>query len=245
MLPPPADLPANQHHCLLALLHSAQDPFTSTQTNVDSLTIADHKVAQRNMQVVTFVGTPPPPGPGTWAHIDWFAGEADNASELVIDARRFDGRIGILFPPELHRFETKTLTQVKKPDLVRRWADKQMGRLESFIAAGRFNPLLCRRMISDIRNAVFDGRLLMSEGREARTHIITGFQLAALKRYPLFVYIEPRDHKVGASQQFDVIHRDSRTKRVKGGSTYQVNFVAEHSAGVEKIKQDALANAER
>lgn len=242
MLPPPADLPAHQHHCLLALLHSAQDPFTSTETNADLLTIADHKVAQRNMQVVTFVGTPPPPGDGIWAHIDWFAGEADHASELLIDARRFAGRIGILLPPELQRFEAKTLTVVKKPDIVRRWADKQLGRLESFIAGGRFNPLLCRRMMSDIRNAVFDGRLLMSGGREGRTHVLTGFELAAMKRHPLFLYIEPRDHKPGATQQFDIIHRDSKTKRVKGGSTYEVNFVeARDRSGVEKIKQAALA----
>jgi hypothetical protein len=230
MLPPPADLPAHQHHCLLALLHSPDDVFTSTQTNVDLLTIADHKVAQRNMQVVPFVGTPPP-GAGTWAHVDWFgSGEADHASELVIDARRFDGRIGILFPPELHRFEAKTLTAVKKPDLVRRWAEKHLGRLESFIAAGRFNSPLCRRMMSDIRNAVFDGRFLVSEGREARTHILTGFQLSASKRYPLFLYIEPREHKVDTLQQFDLIHRDARTKRVKGGSTYRVNFAGNRTA---------------
>src|SRR5262249_9414187 len=61
MLPPPADLPADQHHCTVALLHSPQDVYTNTETSVDALTVADRKVGQRNLQVVTFVGTPPPP----------------------------------------------------------------------------------------------------------------------------------------------------------------------------------------
>ena len=44
MLPPPASLPGQSHQCLVAILHSPSDTFTSTQTNVDLLTVADRKV---------------------------------------------------------------------------------------------------------------------------------------------------------------------------------------------------------
>ena len=47
---------------------TAQDPFTSTQRNVDLLTLADRKVGQKNLHIVEFIGTPPPPrsGVGMW-----------------------------------------------------------------------------------------------------------------------------------------------------------------------------------
>ena len=63
-LPLPASLPGNSHYCMVAFLHSAQDPFVSTERNVDLLTLADRKVGQKNLHIVEFIGAPPPPGTG-------------------------------------------------------------------------------------------------------------------------------------------------------------------------------------
>src|SRR5262249_35438831 len=61
VLPIPASLPGQSHYCSLVLLHSASDPYTSTERVVDALTVAERKVAQKNLHIVQFVGTPPPP----------------------------------------------------------------------------------------------------------------------------------------------------------------------------------------
>jgi hypothetical protein len=65
----PASLPGNSHWCSVAFVRCAQDPFTGTAGDADSLTLADRKVGQKNLHIVQFVGTPPPPGTGigTWA----------------------------------------------------------------------------------------------------------------------------------------------------------------------------------
>jgi hypothetical protein len=102
ILPPPTSLPAQSHYCLLALLHHPTDPFNDTETNADNLAIADRKVAQRNLQIVNFTGTlPPPDSPGTPLHesamlVDLFAG--GRAAGLVLDANQLRGHVTLLLP---------------------------------------------------------------------------------------------------------------------------------------------------
>jgi hypothetical protein len=61
MLPPPANLAGNDHHCVLALLHHPGDPYTSTQTNTDLNSLQERKAAHKNLKVVQFTGTLPTP----------------------------------------------------------------------------------------------------------------------------------------------------------------------------------------
>ena len=56
LLPPPASLAGNDHHCVLALLHHASDPFTATQTVTDLLSLGERKAAHKNLKVVQFTG---------------------------------------------------------------------------------------------------------------------------------------------------------------------------------------------
>ncbi len=59
MLPPPANLVGNQHQCVLALVHHADDQFTNTLTNVDILSSGDRKAAHKDLTVVQSAGTLP------------------------------------------------------------------------------------------------------------------------------------------------------------------------------------------
>src|SRR5262249_44171693 len=101
----------DQHHCTVAFLHSPQDVYTSTETSVDALTVADRKVGQRNLQVVRFVGTPPPPGTtDRWVAIDLFGTDREERlKNLVIDARSFRGQFGLLIPPSLQPARIRAL----------------------------------------------------------------------------------------------------------------------------------------
>ena len=59
LLPPPASLAGNNHHCVLALVHHPDDPYVSTETNTDVNSKAERKAAHKNMTVVEFAGTLP------------------------------------------------------------------------------------------------------------------------------------------------------------------------------------------
>lgn len=220
MLPPPASLPGMAHHCLLALIHSAQDTFTSTQTNTDALAMADHKVAQRNLQVVAFVGVPPPPATGTWVRLDLY-GAADEARprELVIDARGLHGRLGVLLPPDLKVREITGLRKSGEP-FVERWAKEHTLRLREMIRHGRFSYHGCQQMLQDVRRVAASPLLLSRE--KARTYVLRGVLPAPGKRYPVFLYFEPERLELGKTQTVHVILRDMKNYRVEGGSTYHI-----------------------
>jgi hypothetical protein len=104
-LPLPASLPGNSHFCMVVFLHSTQDPYTSTERNVDLLTLADRKVGQKNLHIVEFIGTPPAPGtgPGIWAMLlvtgAFF--RTKRLADLAIDAKNFPGTLTFVLPPEI------------------------------------------------------------------------------------------------------------------------------------------------
>jgi hypothetical protein len=81
-------------------------------------------------------------------------------------------------------------------------------------------------MIADIRHATEGGNpILMADRSDRRTHVLTGLTLEPGRRYPLFLYFEPDEIKVGERQLVHVIKRDAKTHRVEGGCTYQIAVV--------------------
>ena len=60
-LPPPANLAGNNHHCVLALVHHEEDPYTSSETHTDTNSKDERKAAHKNLTVVQFTGTVPAP----------------------------------------------------------------------------------------------------------------------------------------------------------------------------------------
>jgi len=60
-LPPPANLAGNNHHCVLALVHHVDDPYTSSETHTDTNSKDERKAAHKNLSVVQFTGTLPAP----------------------------------------------------------------------------------------------------------------------------------------------------------------------------------------
>ncbi|HET6846958.1 MAG TPA: hypothetical protein VFH29_08980, partial [Anaerolineales bacterium] len=52
LLPPPANLAGDNHPCVLALVHHADDPYTSIITDTDVNSLAERKAAQKNLMLV-------------------------------------------------------------------------------------------------------------------------------------------------------------------------------------------------
>jgi hypothetical protein len=226
MLPPPSSLPGQSHYCLLALLHaSPQDPFTSTDTHTDPLTIADRKVALRNLHIVPFVGNPPLPRAGQWARLDIYRHlDDEQLKELVIAAPTFVGRILVLLPPDLEIGRAIGLEECEREKFVDIWAHEHTAKLREFMKQGRFNYQACQQMMMDIRR-VSDGKVYSVETKRGLACILRGLCLEPGKRYPFFLYFEPTELVFGTPQTVDVVVRDMDSGCVQGGSTYSLALV--------------------
>ena len=62
-LPSPAQLPGQDAHTVLALIHHPDDQFQTAQTDADALCLEDKKAALKAFRVTTFLGTVPGPQP--------------------------------------------------------------------------------------------------------------------------------------------------------------------------------------
>jgi hypothetical protein len=222
MLPPPADLPAYQQHCLVALLHSLQDPYTSTDTGVDALTVSDAKVAQRSLQVFAFEGTPPASSASDmWMAVDLFGVDREERPKaLLMDLRHFQGEVGLLLSQNLaferlHGFEKSGM----KP--AERWAERHTEQLRRFIAEGRFHCPSCRLMMVDIRSAL-SGTLLMANSGYKAMLAVEGLHLAYGKRYPLFLRTLRKAIEPGTVQEIHLYQYDPKRRLIEGGNTWRI-----------------------
>ena len=97
-LPPPANLAGNDHHCVLALLHHADDPYTSAQTNTDQNSRQERKSAHKNLKVVQFTGTLPAPPVVIPFRIHSTQVEDKMLMDLRINLQRYPGKVRLFLP---------------------------------------------------------------------------------------------------------------------------------------------------
>jgi hypothetical protein len=75
----------------------------------------------------------------------------------------------------------------------------------------------------DIRRVADRPLLVMDD--EQGIPILKGLPLDRGKRYPVFLYFEPKSIEVGERQPVHVIQRDPETQRIEGGCAYHVVLV--------------------
>ncbi len=232
MLPPPASLPGDSHYCLLALLHSPQDPFTATETDVDILTISESKVAQKNLNIVAFVGTPPPPSPWQWGAIQLHGGlREEMLTDLVVDTRGYGGRVGLVLPRTLvlRGGLEKSLVNFAaehSKDVVEDWAERHRRDLRRLMAHGRYDYRKARAMLASLEQASGQSMLLAKRDSLAE---VRGLEFKPGADQTAFVAIEPPPHaKAGERFQFRVLQREHGSAKAVGGCTYSVQVLAPH-----------------
>src|SRR5712692_4293624 len=226
MLAPPASLPGHAHYCLLALLHSADDSYTDPQTDPDTLADQDRKVAQKNLQLVQFIGTPPPPGvgPGGWARLDIGGDIEAQLVDLVLDVERYSGRIGLLLPKRLVSPKDLVGHRVGNAEIAQRWIKAQRANTFRMLEFQRFSRRACIRMLHDL-DAVEGQPPLLFEA-DGRENAIKGLRIGNGVPHAVFVHIEPSEKlEIGASEDFRVALRPEGAKFARGGSTYRVQAV--------------------
>ncbi|HWZ63625.1 MAG TPA: hypothetical protein VNX02_11425 [Steroidobacteraceae bacterium] len=227
MLPLPASLPGQSHFCLLMILHSSQDPFTSTQQNADLLTIADRKVGQKNLHIVQFVGTPPPPSEGTgiWAQLDLNGAHLTGTRlvDLVFDLRQFPGLIHLALPAVLYPRNVKEQLQGGRPGpiaIIRRWQRSYGPVAERLYHEAKYPALQYRALREAMQAAAAKPPLQLTGGRMAT---LRDLPIKAGARHTVFLRIDPpAKAKPGDEWPFLVTQTDRRTGKTLGGSGYKV-----------------------
>lgn len=210
---------------MVTFLHSAQDPFTGTERNVDLLALADPKVGQKNLHIVEFIGTPPPPGTGlgVWAML---LVQGSNLRErrlidLVVDAREFPGTLRFVLPQPF--FPKDPAAQAKEfslepNDLVKRWAENHTATAERLFQEAKYPKEQFILLLDAMKAAAGQRPLALPGGQLAA---IRDLPLTPSKEHAIFIRVDlPKGTKVGSSFSFDITAQDSTTAEPLGGSRY-------------------------
>lgn len=226
MLPPPSSLPGQQHYCLLALLHHADDPFTNTQVVVDSLSPNERKAAHKNLQVVHFTGTLPP-ATIVW-NLLWIHGTgAERLTHLTLQNIGKAGRVRIVLPDQL-RFDRSAqsllnLKPIESPDL-RSYIEKHVASLKRLATAGLSPREECDRMAAALK--LLNGRPGYFIAAPGKASSILNVQVPAEGSYGVLIGIErPQEMQLGDAWKLLVAESDPETRETRGGSVYEIAFV--------------------
>jgi hypothetical protein len=227
MLPMPASLPGQSHYCLLVILHSAQDPFTSTQQNTNLLTISDRKVAQKNLHIVQFVGTPPPPaqGIGTWVQLDLNGARLVGGSlvDVIFDLRNFPGVIHAALPAALYPRNIKTQVEGARQGslaLIRNWQKGYSAIAERLYHEAKYPPTQYRALVASMEAVRAKPPLQLASGKMAS---IRSLRIEPDSRHTIFMRIDPpAKAKPGDKWSFLVSQTEAGTGKLIGGSRYKV-----------------------
>ena len=227
VLPLPASFPGQSHYCLVMILHSPQDPFASTEQNVDLLTLSDRKVAQKNLHIVQFVGVPPPPsqGMGMWVMLDLVGASFKERGliDLVIDASKFPGTISLVLPPPIFPKNPKLQAvgfRRGSTAIVKKWIRLYTPVARRIFCEAKYQPRQHKRLIEAMEKVADQAPLVLTGGRQAA---IASLPIARRDVHTVFLRIDPPPKsKIGSEWTFDVNQVDAATKKLLGGSRYKV-----------------------
>lgn len=225
-LPLPASLPGQGHFCLAAFVHSAQDPFTSVTTNVDTLTVADRKVGQKNLHIVEFIGVPPPStGIGMWAilYVHGAHFKEKGFIDLHFDTRNFPGDLRVLLPPPLfpRRIESQARGfKVASRKFVERWLKEHPVAIKRLYEESKYAAEHYKDMMLAMKQVARQSPLQLARGSEG---VIRKIPITAAGRHAMFLRIDPPEgSKIGSAWEFEIRQFDSETRELIGGSRYRV-----------------------
>ena len=231
LLPPPASLAGNNHHCVLALVHHASDQFTATQVVTDTLSQSERKAAHKNLTVVQFTGTLPPTGepPAVLPVQINGLGRRLASTTLLIAFKGYRGRVRLWLPklptqgPLLRNIDGAKRAE---PGNASAWAKQHIEDILRNQAGDQpFDREWSKQRIDDVQAVLDSGLMLVGDGRTGRVTI----KNLALKPGTLgtifLLFDRPRDTRPGTSFPVEVIQLDTRTNRVLGGLSARVEVV--------------------
>lgn len=240
LLPPPAGLAGNQHHCVLALIHHADDPYTSTVTNTDNNSLAERKAAHKNLHVVQFTGALPAPPPLIIPfRIHNSELEAQILTNLTLQLNGYPGRGGLYIPP-LHTDRPLEesiggLEWGQDFESFDRWAREQEAMIRLNLDGEHpYDKEWSVQRLEDIRQAQ-DMRTMFHVSPQTKEAHLVGIHMEPDSYHTFFLALErPEGGEIGNTHVIDILQTDDRG--VTGGLTVRVELVEEPDLGVYRLK---------
>ena len=232
MLPPPANLAGNQHQCVLALVHHADDQFTNTETNVDMLTSGDRKAAHKNLTVVQFTGTLPPEMPIV------IPLRIHNANlrevlltSLILHLNGYPGRVRLWVPQvrtdgDLGQLIVGMSISQDSGD-IRRWAEHHIAMIQrNQRSRRRYDRLWSRQRIEDVRLAMETSVTL--EVQDKKLSALNRIVMEPDTYHTVFlVFGRPPQGEIGQAYEIEISQLDVRREKMIGGLSARVELVPE------------------
>ncbi len=234
MLPPPASLAGNDHHCVLALVHHASDPFAASQTVTDLLSSGERKAAHKNLKVVQFTGTPPAPPPIVMAvRLHNPSIRRKLLTTLQVRLNGYKGGVRMYFPKLNLTAALEELTvgckRGKDLDDFRKWAREQVRLIEDNQKSRTpYNRDWCNQRMADVHAALESG-LMVTCGRKDPIKV-RNIVMDPESRATIFLLFDrPENAKIGTYVPFTVQQLEARSEQVIGGLDGRVEFVPKPS----------------
>ena len=232
MLPPPASLAGNDHHCVLALVHHASDPFTATQVVTDNLSRGERKAAHKNLKVVQFTGTLPPAGEGPVAMAIQINGVGRRLalSNLILAFKGYRGRVRVWIPKlplEGSLLESVEGAKRLEPGKdARAWAKQHIEEiLKNQESDNPYDREWSKQRLDDV-NALIEGGTMFAGDARAGRITIKNIALKPGTHGTIFLLFDrAKDLKPGTWFPVEVIQVDAKSKRVLGGLSARVEVV--------------------
>jgi hypothetical protein len=231
MLPPPASLAGNNHHCVLALVHHPEDQYVSTQTNTDPNSMQERKAAHKNLRVVQFTGTLPSPPPIVLPF------QLNNAqlndklvSQLQINLNGYKGKVHLVIPKmEFVRpleESIKGLKRYDKFDSFVKWAERHAAEIEENQRSRHpYNQIFAKQRMQDVEKAVHSELMFLADHKSIR---LSGIVMEPGQHHTLFLILErPAEGRPGEYFPLEILQYDERNKRILGGFEPRVEIVPE------------------
>jgi len=231
-LPPPANLAGNDHHCVLALLHHAADPYTSSTTNTDQNSRNERKAAHKNLKVVEFTGTVPAPPPVVVPfrlHSPFLRERV--RSNLVINLLGYRGEVRLFLPKIDAEGELAELAFGLYPEQdfkrFKAWAEGQQKLIrEAQDSKHPFNELWSKQRLEDIEQAIAHGVMFVAGGRKQAG--LRGLILSPERHYTLFLMFDrPPNGRIGESFDIEIVQSSPDNREVIGGLDIRIDLQPE------------------
>jgi hypothetical protein len=242
MLPPPANLAGNNHHCVLALIHHPDDQYTSTITNTDNNSRAERKAAHKNLTVVQFTGTLPAPPP---IIIPFRIHNAELEQEILtglkLSLRGYPG-LGGLYSPPLKTAQPleESIRGLKINDdfePFKRWSQEHIELVrENLESDNPYDKEWSLQRIEDIERSLQNGLMFRIDERAEEAQV-NGIQLEPDSYHTFFLVLErPENGEIGEKYDIEILQTNDEQNEVTGGLTVRVELVEEPELGKHRLE---------
>ncbi len=228
LLPPPTSLAGNDHHCVLALLHHADDPFTATQTVTDLLSLGERKSAHKNLKVVEFTGTLPPAAPIAMAvRIHNPSRRRALLTSVLVRLHGYKAKVRLVLPKMRTEGELKDLVEGGKlsedTDTFIEWANEHIRMIQKNQESRHpYNRDWSKQRIEDVQGAIEAKTIVLSTGKDIR---IRGIVLDRGGRCTfLFLLERPKGLEPGDSLPIEILQLDATGEKIIGGLQARVDI---------------------